>query len=128
MERKRLDIVLQRFQFADVCRREQVRPRRENLTELYVGGPELNQPLAKGARGGFRVALTVGANLLILLRQPRQSLIAGKVGEAVAREEADGSCQPRQVAWCKHRYCLLPAFSRRGSANSCSRHPNGRVR
>src|SRR5437868_5460567 len=47
LERHRRHVVLQMRQLLDIGLGEQIRARRENLTELDVSGPQLHQPFAE---------------------------------------------------------------------------------
>ena len=90
LERHRRDVVLKVLQLVDVRLGEQVGSRRKDLSELDVGRPELDEPLAKGLRLRLDVSLYRRLILEAGALQIEQALTVGEVAQAIIREEPDG--------------------------------------
>jgi hypothetical protein len=140
VEPDRSDIVLQAIELADERLRKEIGARREDLPELDVRRPELDEPLAKRARllGDLSVDLTrVG----VVGRECDEALLLREIGEAIPCEQADHRRQAWDVARCEEhvrcrgrshaeapsglprsvRIVHLPGAPRGGNSEMCKR-------
>src|SRR5690349_6840709 len=98
-EQNGADIVLKLFELVDVGLGDEIRARRENLPELHVRGPELDEALAERDRA-FDGAVAVGvvARGRLLGHELDEALSRGEVAKAVAGEQPDRRRQTWQEA------------------------------
>src|SRR5262249_45429867 len=90
--------------------------RGEHLSELHVGGSELDQPLAEGGRL-VRRRRAVALDVVGLGSDAAKPLLSREGGEAGAREEADGGREVGEVLGLEqHRPGAKQGTCRAGTA------------
>ena len=97
-ERNRPHVVLERFQLADIGRRQQIGSRGQHLPKLDVRGAQLDEPPLEAHRVRLAIGGFIGRQLVIVAgAESEQSLLPGDIAEAIAREQPDDRREARQV-------------------------------
>lgn len=97
LERHRGNVILEMLELVDVRFGQQIGSGREYLTELDVGGAELDQPLAKRFRLVSRALIDGSVVVERRALEAQQALAIGEIAQAVVGEEPDRGDEARKM-------------------------------